>query len=426
MPTEAEWTVFRKYARRMRKLIVDAEEDPVVVLFKPSKPSLYTANGPLFPKLESFKCENTSNAVIPFIPSFLSHKTTKIDIQFDEGLPASTVASMIARLPKLCPGLTYITFGPLPRDPVITKAVSELLLSCNQDSLRCFRVDSPLTEVAREVVFQLPKLSALWVVIQGHAQIPPVALPNIIMIDIQYDDHLDWLQGFRGAMLGGLEDFYFHSESEQIGDFLGEFTSMALTTSASATFSAFRFDTSQSWDPNYRSLLPFTQLKDLQIGFSCDDHCSSRVDDAIIEDLVQAMPKLEILKLGDAPCRARRGATVKGLVTLARGCRHLSTLCIHFQAASLGRVATGPSAPSDDETVVRQQDCALTDLEVGEIPISRDSVLEISMVLLQIFPRLLNIEYENERWQAVADNIELFQKIGTFVEHTGKVHLLYP
>ena len=408
----------------MRKLVVDAEEGPVTPVVLLTLP-LHTANEHLFPKLESFKCEHTSEALIPLIPSFLSHKTTKIDIQFSISISAPTVASMIARLSKLCPDLKCITFGPLPRDPAITEVVSELLLSRNQDSLQYFRVDSPLTEEAREVVFRLPKLSALWVVIQGHTQIPSVALPNLIMIDIQYDDHLDWLQGFRGAILGGLEDIYINSESEQIGDFLSEFTSVALTTSASATFSAFRFNTSQSWDPNYRSLLPFTQLKDLQIEFSCENHCSSRVDDAIIKDLVQAMPQLEILKLGDAPCRARRGATVKGLITLAHGCRHLSELRIHFQAASLGGVTADLPVPSDDETVVRRQDCVLTELEVGEIPISTDSLLVTTMVLLQIFPRLLNIEFVDKRWKSVAENIKLFQQIGSFVQHAGKVYLLY-
>ena len=289
----------------MRKLTVDASvgsEDPVTpdILFVLQ---LRASNEPLFPKLEFLKCENATEAFIPFIPSFLSHKTTSIDIELDldDDLPTAMVAFMITRLSKLCPDLRRIALNPLPRDPVITEAVSELLLTCNHSLLQ-FRADSPLTEEARQVAFQHPKLSEVSVVIQGHTQIPPVTLPNISLISLEYDDHLDWLQNFRGAILGRLEKVFFSSESEQIGDLLGKFKTVALTTSAPTTLLTFIFETSQSWDPDYRSLLPLTQLKNLDIEFSCFDHCSSRVDDHIIIDLAQAMPKLEILRLGDAPC----------------------------------------------------------------------------------------------------------------------------
>ena len=389
----------------MRELLVDASEDPVTpeVLFALQ---LRTAKEPLFPKVETFMCGNATEAFIPFIPSFLSHETTRIEIEFSDGLPALTVASMITRLSMLCPDLDGITLFPLPRDPIITEAVSELLLTCNH-SLRQFRADSPLTEEARKVAFQHPKLSELWVIIQGHTQIPPVTLPNISLIELRYDDHLNWLQSFRGAILGRLENVFFSSESEQIGDFLGKFKTVALTTSAPTTLLTFNFRTSQSWDPDYRSLLPFTQLKDLHIEFSCVDHCSSRVDDNIIIDLARAMPKLEILRLGDAPCKTIGGVTAKGLVALARGCRHLSKLRIHFQTASLVEAATGAGvpAPSDDETVVRREDCVLTDLEVGEIPIHRDTVLTIALTLLQIFPHLLNIEFDDWEWEGVVKHI---------------------
>jgi len=409
----------------MRDLTVDTSKDPVTsdILFALQ---LRTANEPLFPRLELFACMNAAEAFIPFIPSFLSCNITSIYIDFTEGLPVAVVASMITRLSTLCSDLCSITLNPLPRDPVITEAVSDMFLTCNRDSLRWFRVDSPLTDEAYEIIFQLPELSELWVVIQGHTQIPPVVLPNLSTINLEYDDRLDWLQGFRGVMLGELENVYFTSHSQRIGDFLGEFTRVALTTSAPSTLSTFYLNTSWSWDPNYRSLLPLTQLKNLLIESPCG-HCSSRIDDSIIMDLAQAMPKLEILKLGDAPCGAERGVTFKGLIALARGCRHLSKLRIHFQAASLVAAVTDAGVPASlgDETAVRGQDCVLTDLEVGKIPIPTDSALTVAMVLLQIFPRLHNIEPMRKEWRDVAENIKLFQRIGSLVQRAGKVCLLY-
>ena len=408
----------------MRKLTVDTFEDPVTsdVLFTLQ---LRTANEPLLPKLETFECKCATEAFIPFIPSFLSRKTTEIDIGFDEDSPTVMVASMITGLSMFCPDLECITLNDLPRDPIITEAASEMLLACNRGTLEWFYVDSPLTEEARNFVFQLPKLSGLWVVIQGHTPLPPVALPNLTTIDLQYDDHLDWLLGFREVMFEKLETVYFTSQSEQIGNFLAKFRSAALTTTVAATLSTLWFSTSQSWDPDYRSLLLFTQLKDLQIEFSCDNGCSSKVDDDIVMDLARAMPKLEILRLGGAPCGARGGVTVKGLIALARGCRSLSKLRIHFQASSLVEAVTGTDvpAPSNGSTVVRRQDCALIELEVGEIAIAGGSVLGVAITLLRIFPRLLNIEFIERKWEGVMGITGIVGRVDTFVQHISEVYL---
>lgn len=405
--------------------MVDPHEEPVApdVL---SVLQLHTANEPLLPKLRTFECEEAAEAFIPFIPLFLSHKTTSIRIEFAEDSPIATVAFVITRLSMLCSDLECITLNYLPRDPVITEAVSEMLLACNRDILQQFCVDSLLAEDARGVVFQLSKLSDLWITIQGHTVLPPMALPNLIGIDFAYEDSLDWLQGLRGAMLEKLEAVHFLSHSEQIGDLLEEFKSVALTTSIPATLLKFTLFTSSSWDPNYRSLLPFTQLKELLIEFSCDDRCSSRIDDDIIMDLARAMPKLQLLRLGGVPCETTGGITVKGLIALTRGCRHLSKLRIHFLAASLAETATGVEVPAPgDEAVIRRQDCALTDLEVGKTPIPAGAVLKVAIALLQIFPRLLDIKSDYKRWEEVVEIIRVFRRIGAFVQHTGEVCLPY-
>ena len=239
IPTKVEWARSQKYARRMRQLKVDTAKDPVSLDIIMTL-QLRTANDPWLPRLESFECRQTTKAFIPFIPLLLSPKTTKIKIDFaKDQAPMVAVASIIARLPKLCPDLESITLSDLPRDPVITEAASEMLLTCNRDAIQKFYVDSPLTKEAREVVYRLPGLSGLWAVIQGPTSLPPVALPNLTSIDVEYNDDLDWLPGFRGAMLGKLGVVTFRSESEQIGDFLTAFESVALTTSAQNTMKGF-------------------------------------------------------------------------------------------------------------------------------------------------------------------------------------------
>ena len=404
----------------MQKLNVDTSKDPLtpdVLLVL----QLLAANEPFLPNSKTFKCEKATGAFIPFISLFLSPNTTEILIGFARGPPEVVVASMVSRFPALCPDLESITLKGLPRNSVIIDGVSEMVLACNRNTLRIFQVDSPLTEEARKVVYRLPRLTALWGVIQGPTSLPTVALPDLTMIDVEYEDDLNWLQGFRGARLRKLEDASFRTESNQIGDFLRTFEGLALTASAQNTLSAFGFYTSSSWNPNYSSLLSFTQLKELEIEFSCNGGCSSRVDDDIIISLARAMPKLEILQLGEAPCKTPTGITVNGLIGLASCCLHLSKLCVHFQAISLADAAVNAMtpSPSDDEPIARREDCALTDLTVGEIPIPAQSALMVTLILLQIFPRILNINYTNREWKTVAKTIKHFNRIGAFVHRSG-------
>ena len=407
----------------MRELQVDTSEDPVtsdvfLVL------QLRTANDPWLPRLKTFECDRATGAFIPFIPLLLSPQTTKITIGFADDSSTMVIGPVISRFPTLCPNLQHITLRGIPRDSIITDAASEMLLACNRDILRVFEVDSPLTEEAREVVCKLPRLSDLWVVIEGPTFLPAVAFPSLTTIDIEYDHELNWLQGLHGVTLAKLESVTFRSESKQIRDFLGVFESVALTTFAQNTLSMFRFYTTSAWNPNYSPLLSFKQLQHLEIEFSCDDGCSSSVDDEMIISLARAMPKLEILQLGWDPCGLENptGVTVNGLIGLSRRCPHLSKLRIHFHAASLlnAEADATTSPPSDDERVVQREGCALTELAAGQIPIPAGSAPTITLILLQIFPRILDVKYINPGWRAVAESIKRFRRIGAFVHRSGK------
>ena len=415
VPTKEEWARLRKYARRMKTLEVHGFEDPIAPEVFPVL-QLRTANELFLPRLQRFQCEEPTTEFIPFIPLFLSPRTIDVDITFAEESHFLVDASIISRLPTLCPELECITLRSLLRTPIVIAAVSEMLLACNRDSLQSFSVNSPLTEEAQEVLFHLPKLSKLWTVFQGGTKLPSVTLPNLTTIDVEYDDSLDWLEEFRGVALGKLESISFHSGSEQIGDFLGAFESVALTTSAQNTLSSFSFYTSRSWNPNYSSLLSFKQLQTLEIEFDCRGGCSSRVDDEVITALSQAMPKLEVLRLGGVPCGTSTGATFDGLVDLSLRCPRLTKLHVHFHVDSLIDATVNVTTSTDGEPIFWREDCALTDLEVGNIPIPPQSALVVTLSLLQIFPRILNIvDYTNPEWETVAEAIKKFRQVGTLV-----------
>jgi len=301
---------------------------------------------------------------------------------------------------------------------MIAAAVSELLLTTNQNTLRSFRVDSPLTEEAREVISTLPDLCTLMVVIERGAPLPSLLLPNLHKMVVISDHDGDWLRMFHGATLEKLKSITFISESEQIGDFLGEFEGVASAGSTLNALSVFRVHTSRSWNPTYSSLLPFTQLKELAIEFPCSGSCSSSVDDNIITNLAQAMPKLEHLQLGDRPCRhIPSGVTAKGLVVLAHHCPNLIYLCIHFQVASLSAPPATAGTTSSAESTAPRRDCALTELETGEISVSGQSVLVVALTLVRIFPRIESIYYVGENWRKVMDAISISKQI---VDCSGK------
>ena len=430
IPTKDEWNRFRKYARGKRKLKVDPSEDLVVsdVLFVLQ---LRTGNEPLLPGLEAFECGAASEAFVPFIPLFLSPRTVEIRIRFAASAPTVMVASTIARFSTLCPNIQSLILDPLPRSQVTTEAVSEMLLACNRGTLRVFCVNCPLTEEARGFLHTLPKLCQLWVFAQGQTSLPPLELPDLDMVRIEWDSGCDWLQGFCGATIGKLKIISFRPVpgSTQIGGFLEKFQAVALATSLQNTLSEFKFRTSQSWNPSYSSLLIFTQMRVLEIEFSCrNPGCSSTVDDNIVTSLARAMPKLEILRLGKAPCSALTGVTLTGLVALACHCSHLSELRIHMQAGGLGEATADTEQPrlSENAVVIPRVDCALTVLQVGEAPIPQEAVPAVALTLLQVFPRIANVEHVDPRWESVVEMIKLFRRIGGRIYHASKADLLYP
>ena len=168
-PTTLEWARFRKYPQRMRGLIgYDLGKLHSLL----SALQLHAINEPLFPNLGNLRLCPIGRKLAPFISLFLSPRTTVIDITFDESLPKLMVALTIATLPTLCPNLQKILLFSLPRDPMITAAVSGMLLASNRNALRSVRVDSPLTEEAHEVICKLSDLRELMVVIERGTSLP--------------------------------------------------------------------------------------------------------------------------------------------------------------------------------------------------------------------------------------------------------------
>ena len=170
--------------------------------------------------------------------------------------------------------------------------------------------------------------------------------------------------------------------------------------------------TSCSWNPSYPSLLPFTQPTNLLIASSCDDGCSSTVDNNIVVGLARVMPKLKNLELGDVPCRGiPTGVTAEGLVALAHHCPDLSTLRIHFQVDSLSDLPMIDGVTPNTRSITPQRGCAVRNLEVGRIPLLNRSVATVAVTLTLVFPCIESIKGVNVNWFEVARAISYSRKI---------------
>ena len=421
-PTARELDRFRKYARRMRKF-EDNRSLPLEIL---SVMRQYTTNEPLFPNLEILHFYAADRKLVPLISMFLSPRTTTISIGFSEctHLHATMIASAITALPTLCPNLQKISLQSLPRDPVITTAISRMTLVGDWGALRSFWVDSPLAEEASEVIYQLPSLRKLRMVIEEDTSLPSLVLPNLTSLYLECDRDDGWSRMLREATLGKLESITFYSRSKQVGDPLKVFTRVAQAASAQNTLSRIRIYTSYTWNPNYSSLLPYTQMTWLTIMFSCNVRCSSTVDDEVIMNLAQAMPKLKILQLGDPPCsKIPIGITVKGLMVLAHHCPDLATLRIHFKVASLSAPPAIAEATSEVGSTILRRDCSLTLLDAGAIPMQKVSVLVVALTLARIFPLIKTIQSSDANWVKVVRAITTSREI---IDYSGEDCYLTP
>ena len=367
---------------------------------------------PLFPNLETLKLCPATGEFTPYIPLFLSPRTTTIDILFTKtGHHEVAIASLLSTSLTQCPNLQSITLHGLPRDPMIAMAVSGMLLANNRNSLRFLQVGSQLTEEAHEVICQLPSLRHLWVDIEEGISSPSMVLPNLTDITIEHGHGSTWSQMFSGATLRKLQSVTFMFRSEQSDDLLERFEGVALAASIHTTLSEFHVHTSTSWNPTYSSLLPFTQLVHLTAQFSCGDVCSSSVDDDVITNLAQAMPRLETLQLGDSPCsRILTGVTAKGLLVLARHCLDLSWLCLHFHVTSFSDSDLPAVARNSGPTVTRR-DCALKVMDVGKICLPEESELVVALTLARIFPQLECVGGWGRNWGYVADAIRVSRQL---------------
>jgi hypothetical protein len=159
LPTERELARFRAYARRIRTL---KEDFGCTLPWEPLLDLKFRLGGkPLLPSLKSLELARIEEKHAPLIPLFLSPRITSVYLEFRTDFHEAVLASVITALPTLCPNLREISLPSLPSGPMITVAVSKMLLAVNRSSLQRLRVSSPLTEEATQSLCDLRDIREL-------------------------------------------------------------------------------------------------------------------------------------------------------------------------------------------------------------------------------------------------------------------------
>lgn len=251
LPTTTE------YARRIRELgDRNLQKFPPLEVF--SVIQLGAINEHLFPNLKTLELWGIDeHFCIPFIPLFLSPRTTTVALRFLFDIPEAAIISAITTLPTLCPKLQAISPLTLSINPTITAAIFGILVT-SRNTLQKLHVDSPPAEEAAEVLYELPSLRNLSVVIKRGTTLPSVSLPNLTELKVSCDNEDGWPGLFHGATFEKLESVFFYPQSEQIGGFLRALERAALSSSVQNTLSKFYILALRPWNPAYSSLLPLT------------------------------------------------------------------------------------------------------------------------------------------------------------------------
>jgi hypothetical protein len=333
--------------------------------------------------------------------------------------------------------------GSLIHDPLITDAVSTLLLKCNPGKLRRFYVRTALSNEAFIHATQLPNLEVFFIKTglgnetELGVPLPTSTFPSLESLEIDATDTT------RPPLLRTIADIQSKTfrrlklefPVQEWGTF---FPAMLVAIQHSGSYQTLtkfsitpdgRFNVDTAF---IRPLLFLTQLTDLDIEIHCGRQCPFKLSDQDIEELVKALPKLESLCLGSNPCSRPANNTIRTLVSIATHCKHLFELVIHTNVEAVidgvsqhgGR---GGSHTSGDplSTFV---ECPIRSIIFGPcfIPDEGRGAIVFAITLLRLFPRLSELGVypptleSYPLWETVEELITTCGRIGASITDVGK------
>ena len=360
-----------------------------------------------------------------------------INCRHHDTIDASQLVPALKALAPAYNSLALIEFcDPTAHDPRVVDAASTLLLKCNPDKLRYFRVRSTLSEEAFLYAAQLPTLEVFFATMDATglgAPLPTSMFPSLESLDVQATDaRPPLLQTIAHIQSKAFSHLQLDFPAAILGTFLPKTLeclqrrSLHQTLSTLTIYPEGRFDLDKAF---VRPLLFLKELSILDIGLICTPPCPYLLSDEDLDELVKALPKLSSLNFGHFPCSHPANTTIKTLVSIAKHCKHLTEFVIHTNVEAIANEVSQRENWGDD---LAPQDpfspfvgCPVRKIIFGPCFIPDEQSAQIfAMVLLRLFPHLDAIMPSRDEvqlfWPTVNRLITTYRSVGATIADVGK------
>ena len=351
--------------------------------------------------------------LMPFLRLFLSPGLVNVRILFPDGDPHPYRLAVVPLIPtKRLVHLTCSQMSP-GNDTSLLEALRNLL----DEASGTLRSVSWRREIPTTIFDRLLRLSNLRYldVEPPRAPISPpeVVFPSLEQLVIRTGEVSSWLNIFEKIPNPALQDLIIHFMEDSPPDYLqvlGYSLKAANKEQSLTRFQCSWEDAITITEVELHPLLSFERLTTLVLR-SCSQECTVQLDDPFVCRLAKALPRLETLRLGDAPPNAVTNVTVESLVALSTNCVDLDFLRIHFDATAI------PSRSTYENSQMRKSSCKLRTLSVGSQPppSGDDDILQFAFAIAHIFPHVEDIWGCEEGWRKVNQHLELFREESTII-----------
>ena len=304
----------------------------------------------------------------------------------------ATMRSAIRMFPSSLRSLSiYLSVGywetGLIEEIGLTEEVSTFILRCGE-SLREFHSNLALSPEAVAHLVNLPNLRN-WTTEQKPPRVtalihggvpdgPTSLLPSLESLQLRGEAALEWLSLFDTTK-------NCYPTRTVVADNLSHLLYSHSTLIADSTLLS--------------KLLPLANLVEVTLCLRCtspeDTGCASGFSDEDVECLAIALPKLEVLRLGEAPCGANTcPTTILSLFFLSIHCANLKLLSIHFRTTNMATDVMAMVDYAHSHDLQRRPKCTLDILVAGDqiVPLGGYESALISMGISMIFPSLTQIQ----------------------------------
>jgi len=324
----------------------------------------------------------------------------------------------------LAPEISEIAVQRLEYGPSLEEASSQLLMQCNPNLLHTYNVDAPLSAPALSHAIQLPLLEVLWLIEPFHFPdpLPDVVFPSLQGLCVEFTRDRAWLKILPKCPV--LSMIQIICLAPDVAQFMETFHSTITRCGMHERLQELSFCSRGEFKVTPQMIACNSSLKNLTglelSSYSTDSTSCQTFDltDADISLLTNAMPRIQVLVIGEEPCRVRSKITFKSLYTISTRCTKLTALQIHFNPDSfITKVNADFMSRNGDFEIPSSDLCSVTEINAGNIELPRQSNVPYIMAsgLLRVFPHLEGVKYNdrNVAWKEINNLISIHRHVRT-------------